>query len=70
MHRVDLTPEEQEDLKYSCPWNSGGWSYDNPPEYCDLEKAADADYCPKHLELDRKLTEADDAMDRLRAEED
>lgn len=52
----DPSSEEAFDPATLCPWQTGG-SYLTPPEYCDLDKDPDAEFCPLHEEKARLLAQ-------------
>lgn len=52
---------ENQDVKVCDYLVSGGFGYDYPPEYCDLEvEQEDADYCPMHMRMLHAYAEYDE----------
>lgn len=35
-----------------CTWQVGGNYPDTPPELCELDRAPDSEYCPRHTAAD------------------
>lgn len=40
-----------------CTWPVGGFYPDTPPELCELDRAPDSEYCPRHTAADAAFEE-------------
>lgn len=53
--------EPLEELDGVCTWRLDV-GYLDPPDYCDEDTAPGEDYCPKHLEMERRMAELEKQM--------